>query len=58
LKEGQGLTNADSKVQDAVAELQQLKAVLAELQEKYQAAVREAEAEAAAPPTLEDTAEE
>lgn len=58
LKEGQGLTNADSKVQDAVAELQQLKAVLAELQEKYQAAVREAEAEAAAPPTVEDTTEE
>ena len=58
LKEGQGLTNADSKVQGAVAELQQRKAVLAELQEKYQAAVREAEAEAAAPPTVEDTTEE
>lgn len=58
LKEGQGLTNADPQVQDAVAELQQRKAALAELQEKYQAAVKEAEAEAAAPPTLESSGEE
>lgn len=57
LKEGQGLTNADPQVVKAVAELQQRKAALVELQEKYQAAVREAEVEAAAPPTVEDSAE-
>lgn len=58
LKEGQGLTNADPQVQAAVAELQTRKAALAELSEKYQAALREAEAEAAAPATVESSAEE
>lgn len=57
LKEGQGLTNADPQVQNAVAELQQRKDTLAKLQERYQAAVREAEADAAAPATI-DSAEE
>jgi len=58
LKEGQGLGNQDPQVQQAVAELQQRKSVLTELQEKYQAALREAEAEAAAPPTVESSTEE
>lgn len=58
LKEGQGLTNADPQVQAAVAELQTRKAALTELSEKYQAALREAEAEAAAPATVESSAEE
>lgn len=58
LKEERGLTNASPHVQKAVAELQQRKAALAELQEKYQAAVREAELEAAAPATVESSNEE
>jgi hypothetical protein len=56
LKEGQGFTNADPQVQSAVAELQQRKETLVKLQERYQAAVREAEAEEAAPATM-DSAE-
>lgn len=58
LKEGEGLGNADPKVQQAVAELQQRKAAQTALQEKYQAVLREAEAEAAAPATVESSAEE
>lgn len=52
MKEGQGLGNADALVQAAVAELQRRKTKLSALQEKYDAALREAQAEAAAPPTL------
>jgi prefoldin subunit 5 len=43
----------DPKVQEAVAELQQLKEVLANLQAKYQAALEEAAALENAPPTVE-----
>ena len=43
----------DPAVQAAVAELQQRKQELAELQAKYKAALEEAEAAAAAPPTVE-----
>lgn len=43
----------DPKVQEAVAELQARKQELAELQAKYKAALEEAEALAAAPPTME-----
>eukprot|EP00882_Tetradesmus_deserticola_P009361 GHRQ01009880.1.p1 GENE.GHRQ01009880.1~~GHRQ01009880.1.p1 ORF type:complete len:360 (+),score=147.76 GHRQ01009880.1:56-1081(+) len=53
LKEAQGLPNQDPQVQEAVAELQNRKQVLSELQAKFNAAVKEAEAAAAAPPTVD-----
>jgi hypothetical protein len=40
-------------VQEAVAELQARKQALSELQAKYDAALKEAETAAAAPPTVE-----
>jgi hypothetical protein len=43
----------DSQVQEAVAELQARKQALSELQAKYDAALKEAEAAAAAPPTVD-----
>lgn len=58
LKESQGLTNQDPQVQAAVAELQQRKAALTELQDKYKAALDEAAAAATAPLTVDSSAEE
>eukprot|EP00879_Flechtneria_rotunda_P019675 GHRR01020674.1.p1 GENE.GHRR01020674.1~~GHRR01020674.1.p1 ORF type:complete len:231 (+),score=83.46 GHRR01020674.1:689-1381(+) len=58
LKEGQGLTNQDFQVQEAVANLQERKKALAELQEKYEAALQEAEDAANAPPTIESIEDE
>jgi len=47
------VTLQDPQVQEAVAELQQRKQVLADLQAKYKAALEEAAAAEAAPPTVE-----
>lgn len=54
LKEGQGLANTDPAVQEAVAELQARKAALESLRARFEAALREAEADAAAPPTVDE----
>lgn len=58
LKEQQGLSNQDPQVQEAVAELQQRKQTLADLQARYKAALEEAEAAMNAPPTMETLEEE
>lgn len=48
----------DPQVQEAVAELQQRKQTLADLQARYKAALEEAEAAMNAPPTMETLEEE
>lgn len=48
----------DPQVQEAVAELQQRKQLLDDVQARYKAALAEAEAAAAAPPTMETVEED